>query len=165
MVGPEEADRWWSFSEAESHTCEEAALGLGDAVIGHGLRWLDIEAAGPSFLNHAEDRVALSRSPRHPQGRFAELRVLAAVQAWNGLHEDARITAELARACWAEEKARLLRARTHYRANIAPQGARVSSVPDLVSELDRLIDPSQSATSWPYSDLDALSAPRRSSPG
>jgi hypothetical protein len=138
LVAPEGVDRWWDFAEGEAEACEEAAMGVGRAVVDDGLPWLELESNGAAFLRHALDRVARSKSPRHPHGRFSELRLLAAVLAWNGRREDARSAAEQARACWNEEKDRLLRARHHFRQKVRSEG-RLPSVPDLVRELDRLI--------------------------
>jgi hypothetical protein len=164
LVGPEASDQWWNFTEeGVGNACEAAAHAVGSAVIDDGLPWLEIESKTDAFLRHAEERVSQSKSPRHPHGRFSELRLLAAVQAWNGLDSEAKLTADFARSCWSEEKDRLSRARLHYRKNVAQSGDRVASVPDLVRELDQLLI-SDPASSEPAARF-VRPAPRRSSPG
>lgn len=139
VAAPSGRDHWWSFESQEE--LETAVSELGRVILEHGLTWLAREADRRAFLRDAEQRVDRSKGPRHPHGRFAELRLLAAVLAWNGRLEEARAIAELARSCWDEERQRLASALSQFKGRRAGATGPNLSVPDLARELDRLISP------------------------
>lgn len=138
LSAPNGKDQWWSFEEPDF---DQAIVQLGAQILDHGLGWLERESARSAFLRDAQARVDRSKGPRHPQGRFAELRLFAAVLAWNGKLEEAKQAAEHARACWEEEHQRLSTALSHFKGKFPPQGGAQMTVPDLARELDRLISP------------------------
>lgn len=151
-------DKWWSFEDDSSF--EVALDELRRAILEPGLEWLERESARTAFLRDAQARVDRSKGPRHPQGRFAELRLLAAVLAWVGRIEDARVVAEHARACWEEERQRLAQALSHFQSKFQPAPEPRLSVPDLARELDRLICPTTGA----FAPADAEPSPHSPSP-
>lgn len=131
-------DHWWSF---DTHDALRATVHeMRRELLGPGLEWLERESSAAAFLTDARARVERSRGPRHPHGRFLELRLLAAVLAWNGRGGEARDAAEKARAVWPAEKARLDKALALYRDRYPPDAAPPGVVPDLPAELDALLD-------------------------
>ncbi len=147
LVSPERSDHWWSF-EDDPDSLETAGDGLAEAILDHGLPWLEAESEQESFLRHAEERRRRSTSPRHPEGCFAELRLVAAVHAWRGDRAAAEHYAALARALWPTEKARLQAARRSYRERHANGPQRLPRVPDLLGELERLIVPTRAGSAF-----------------
>lgn len=139
LVGPDHRDRWWSYGMG-SEGLEAATRALGAAIVERGLGWLDDHSEPASFLEYATEHLERSRSDKNPDGGFVELRLMAAVLAWNGDRPAALKCANRARACWAEEKERLERARRIYRRRHSKKG-RLPGVPNLLKELDRLISP------------------------
>lgn len=125
---------WWSYgSERElAVACE----GMLNALLAHGLPWFEEKSSREAFLAHAFERVERSRSPRHPEGRWAELRVFAATLAWNERTDEARRVAELAASLWHEESARLDAARARF-----ARAARcdVAAIPNLQDDLVTLV--------------------------
>lgn len=145
LVGPERSDQWWRFDDAPE-SLEAAGLGLARAILDHGLPWMETESCAESFLRHAEDRRRRSSSERHPEGCFAEVRLVAAVHAWLGDRRAAEHYLGLARSLWPNEKARLQAARRAYRERHADSPAKIPRVPDLVRELERIIEPTRGAS-------------------
>ncbi len=141
LIGPEKSDRWWGYG-AETAGLEAAMRSLGEAVGAAGLAWLDEASDPPSFLEYAREQMERSRSDRHPDGGFMELRLMAAVLAWNGDRDQALKLANRARAIWSEEKERLEKARHTYRKR-HPGPGRLPGVPNLLSELEALISPTK----------------------
>ena len=146
LVGPEHADQWWDFEDPDS--LEAAGGALAEAIIEYGLPWLDAHSQQDSFLRHAEERIRRSRSDRHPDGRFAELRLVAAVHAWRGERAKAKRYLKLARRLWPLEKERLQEARRSYRDRHPSGPGRLARVPDLLGELERLIEPTRAASAF-----------------
>ena len=147
LVGPDSTDRWWSFQEGVE-SLEAAGEGLAHAVVRHGLPWLEAQSRAESFLRHAEERCRRSCSKRHPHGCFAELRLLAAIHAWLGEQAEAERYVDLARDLWPTEKARLQAARKIYRERHRDGARRMPRVPDLMRELERLIEPTRAASAF-----------------
>ena len=145
LVGPEHADEWWSFQD-DPESLEQAGVGLTQAIVEHGLPWLDEQSHGEFFLKHAEERRRRSKSDRNPHGSFAEVRLLAAVNAWLGNRKEAKRHLLLARRLWPTEKARLQAARRMYRQRHPQTQVRLARVPDLLRELERLIEPTRGAS-------------------
>jgi hypothetical protein len=143
VATPEGRDRWWSF--AEPVDLDVAVRELGAEILGPGLAWLDRESGPAALLKEAEARVDRSKGPRHPHGRFAELRLLAAVLAWNRRLDEARAVAEQASTCWEEERQKLSNALASYRSRFATSGTSALAVPDLAQELEALISPTTGA--------------------
>jgi hypothetical protein len=139
LCAPEKADRWWSYA-AESEGIDRAMQSLAESIGHHGLPWLDTGSEPASFVEHAREQVERSRSDRHPDGGFFELRLIAAVYAWSGDREQAMKYANRARAIWGEERDRLEKARQIYRKK-HPGGGRLPGVPNLLGELEELISP------------------------
>jgi hypothetical protein len=139
LVQPDPRDLWWAFDDDTDEGCEEAARGLGRAILDHGISWLEAESDPAAFLRYADVRLERSRSVLHPQGCYMELRLMAAVLAWNGEIAKARVFAERARLCWDEERARLAEARAQYRRRHTSVTGRLPQVPDVQGELDDLI--------------------------
>lgn len=140
LVRPERADCWWSFDTGAEDACDVAARGCGRAILDHGVAWLATERSPVAFLRFAEARLERSRSDLHPDGSYQELRLLAAVLAWNGEVTRAREVADRARQAWGEERSRLAAARATYRKKHADHTRRMPAVPDIQLELDLLID-------------------------
>ncbi|MEL7369945.1 MAG: DUF4304 domain-containing protein [Myxococcota bacterium] len=151
LAGPDRRDQWWSFQEDEE-TLEKAGRALAQAVMEHGIPWLEAQSGGRSFLRHAEERHRRSCSDAHPEGGFPEVRLLAAINAWVGDYGEARRFLELARPMWPQEKARLQAARRVYR-DRQVEGAKLPRVPDLLKELERLTEPTKGGS--------VFQAPRR----
>ena len=147
LVGPDRADRWWAFQD-DPESLEAAGFGLASAIIEHGLPWLESHSGMDAFLEHAKERRARSRSDRHPQGCFSELRLLAAVHAWRGNTSQAERCLKIARKLWPVEKARLQAARKSYRERHPNEPQRIPRVPDLVRELERIIEPTRAASAF-----------------
>jgi hypothetical protein len=139
IVGAKAHDHWWSFETPEER--DVALEELRAEIFGPGRAWLLAESTQESFLRDAEARVARSKGPRHPSGRFAELRLYAAVLAWAGRVEEARRTAAQARSLWPEERDRLARALALFQDRYPPTKPDAAAVPDLLGELDRWIAP------------------------
>jgi hypothetical protein len=139
IAGSTGRDHWWSFEDEENLAL--ALAELESEILLSGVQWLERESDRSAFLRDAEARVDRSKGPRHPEGRFAELRLLAAVLAWNGRVDEARRAAEHARACWDEERQKLSKALTHFSNRYPSSDGRAPTVPDLARELDRLISP------------------------
>jgi hypothetical protein len=139
LVRPEHVDCWWTFEAQKEDAAAEAALGLGRAVLDHGLPWLDRETTPGAFLGYANARLERSRTIERPHGSYLDLRLLAAVLAWNGEIAQARVVAERAAMSWQEERLRLVQARAEYRRKNPRNARRVPSVPDIQAELDQLI--------------------------
>lgn len=139
LAGPEKSDRWWPYG-AGSEGIDAAMTAAAEAVRGSGLAWLDEQSDPESFLEHAKELIERSKSDRHPDGGFVELRLMAAVLAWNGERDQAIKFANRARAIWSEERERLEKARQVYKKK-HPGPGRLPGVPNLVSELDELISP------------------------
>jgi len=139
VVSERAHDHWWSFeTPPERDACLDE---LRREIFGAGRAWLLIESTKEAFLREAELRAERSRGPRHPSGRFAELRLLAAVLAWNGRNEEAQRRADDARRLWGEEQDRLTRALALFQDRFPPSDPDAAAVPDLMAELDRLIRP------------------------
>jgi hypothetical protein len=117
-------DHWWSYE-----TPDPALEGLEAAVLGPGLAWLDAQGEPDALLADARARALRSRGPRHPDGRFAELRVLALLEARAGHVDLAWGAFTRAEQLWPEEESRL--------AALGDEDA--VSVPDLLSELRALV--------------------------
>jgi hypothetical protein len=141
LIGPEKSDHWWGYGTG-TEGLELAMRSLAEKVRTDGIEWLDEESAPERFVAHARELVDRSRSDRHPDGGFIELRLMAAVLAWSGDGGGARRYANKARACWTDEKERLEKARRTYRKKHATDG-RLPGVPNLLTELDRLISPTK----------------------
>jgi hypothetical protein len=139
LCGPEKSDHWWSYG-VESAGLEAAMRALAESLSISGLQWLDKESAPPSFIEYAREQMERSRSDRHPDGGFVELRLMSAVLAWAGERDQALKFLNRARAIWSEEKDRLEKARTLYKKKHAVPG-RLPTVPNLVGELEALISP------------------------
>lgn len=137
LVSPERADRWWSFEPDSEEAAVRAVRELGQAIIEHGVSWLDAEAARESFLRYARARIDRGRCPERPNGTYLDLRLCAAVLAWNGELEEASACVELARACWDDERERLVAARAEFQKTKSK--TRMPSVPDIQRELEELI--------------------------
>ncbi|MCK6548072.1 DUF4304 domain-containing protein [Myxococcota bacterium] len=159
MVRPERADQWWSFSPDSSDETTRAAKACGRAILDHGVPWLDAEATPDAFLGWATARVERSKTPARPDGSFLDLRLMAAILAWQGRLDEARSWIDRARGAWPEERARLVDARRTY-ADKHRDGQALADVPDLVAELEALIEPT-TASSAP-ADGPSRGRPRRS---
>jgi hypothetical protein len=151
LVRPDHVDCWWSFSTDSEDGAEEAARGLGRAIIDHGLPWLDRESTPAAFLRFAEGKLERSISIERPHGSYLDLRLLAAVLAWNGDFGRAKLLAARARESWSEEQRRLVEARDDYRRKNPQLGNRIAPVPDIQAELDQLIS-TTTVSSKPASD-------------
>lgn len=152
LVRPDHADCWWSFDALQAGACEAAALGLGRALLEHGVPWLDLETTPKAFLKYADARLERSQTLERPQGSYLDLRLLAAVLAWNKEIAQARVVAERAAMSWQEERMRLVAARAEYRRRNLRQARRVASVPDIQAELDQLISTTMAgliSSGWP----------------
>lgn len=134
LAGSAGADVWWSYGSREELSL--ACDGLLEALLAHGLGWLDEMSSREAFLTHAAERLERSKGPRHPEGRWSELRVFAATLAWNERVEQARVVAELAESLWIEECARLSAARARY---LRSSPCAIAEIPDLQAELVRLV--------------------------
>lgn len=133
---PGQVDLWWSFGDPEAR--RRSGEAIARLVERHGLAWLDAEATPEAFLAYAASRLQRSRSPRRPSGRFEELRIYAAVAAWNGRHPDAARVLEACARAWPGEREQLEEAR---RAFMAATGKkRVPKVPDGLSGLAALLE-------------------------
>ena len=148
MAMPERADRWWAFTD-QAPSVVEAIDGLGGAITGYGLDWLDREGAWDALLRHAEERLERSRSPICADGGFLELRLLTARHAEGGDARRARSLFRLAAALWPAELKKLEAARRHYLEKNHPPGTKLKAVPDLLAELEALIGPTKAASSRP----------------
>lgn len=145
MAMPERADRWWAFTD-ETDSVVTAIDGLGGALTGYGLDWLDREGAPDALLRHAEERLERSRSPMAVDGGFLELRLLVALHAQIGDLRRARTFLRMAAALWPNEHKKLEEARRHYLEKHQPPGTRLKGVPDLLAELEGLIGPTKASS-------------------
>jgi hypothetical protein len=141
LCAPEKADRWWSYG-AESEGLEAAMKALALTLEQNAIAWIDEQSDPSSFIEHAREQMERSRSERHPDGGFFELRLMAAVLAWNDDREQAMKYANRARAIWNEERDRLEKARQIYKKK-HPGGGRLPGVPNLLHELEELISPTK----------------------
>jgi hypothetical protein len=139
LCSPEKVDHWWSYG-VESAGIEAAMRSLAEHLSTSGVPWIDRQSEPPSFIDYAREQMERSRSDRHPDGGFIELRLMAAVLAWHGDREQALKFANRARAIWSEEKDRLEKARLIYKKKHPGQG-RLPTVPNLLLELEELISP------------------------
>ena len=139
LTAPEKSDRWWSYG-GESEGLEAAMNSLAGSIATSGVNWFDEHSSPASFIDYAREQMERSRSDRHPDGGFVELRLMAAVLAWEGDRDQAMKLANRLRAIWSEERDRLEKARASYKKKHPGQG-RLPAVPNLVSELDEIISP------------------------
>jgi hypothetical protein len=137
LVRPERSDHWWSFEPGVEEAAVRAVRELGQAIIEYGVSWLDTECERDAFLHYARARIDRGRCPERPNGTYLDLRLCAAVLAWCGQLEEAQANADLARACWEDERARLVAARAEFQKTKAK--TRMPSVPDIQGELEELI--------------------------
>lgn len=137
VLGPSGKDHWWPFDTDAA--LRAAVAEMGHELLGPGLAWLERESAPAAFLADARARLERSRAPRHPDGRFPEQRVLAAVLAWNGERREAERVVAQARQTWPEERARLEKALASFRDRYPPDVAPPGLVPDLLAELEGLV--------------------------
>lgn len=140
LVSPGGKDRWWSFTD-EAGSAEAAVDGLTEALLTYGLPWFEGARAAEAFRSHAEERLRRSKTELCPHGGYMELRLLAAVRAWQGALAEAEALSALAAGLWTEERRRLSEARELYRAHFAGPKARLARVPDLQAELQEIISP------------------------
>lgn len=137
VLGPSGKDHWWPFDNEGA--LQVAVAEMGRELLSSGLAWLERESAPAAFLSDARARLERSRAPRHPDGRFSEQRVLAAVLAWNGERREAERVVAQARQTWPEERARLEKALASFRDRYPPDVAPPGRVPDLLAELEGLV--------------------------
>lgn len=137
LVRPERSDHWWSFEPGSEEAAVKAVRELGQALLDHGVHWLESESPCEAFLRYAETKVERGRCPSKPDGTYLDLRLHAAVLAWSGAHREARECAERARSCWEDERERLATARAEFQKLKSLK--RMPSVPDIQGELDELI--------------------------
>lgn len=147
MVRPERSDHWWSFEPDTIGAAQRAVRELGQAILEHGIAWLEQEAARESFLRYARAKVERGRCPERPNGTYLDLRLCAAVLAWCGQLDEAQEHAESARACWEDERSRLVAARAEFQKTKAK--TRMPSVPDIQGELEELISTTTASSSRP----------------
>src|SRR5688572_29776101 len=126
LCSPEKSDRWWSYG-ADSGGLEPAMLSLAEHLSGSGVQWIDRQSEPPNFIEYAREQMERSRSDRHPDGGFVELRLMAAVLAWHGDRDQALKFANRARAIWSEEKERLTKARQLYQKKQDRKSTRLNS--------------------------------------
>jgi len=160
LVSAARADTWWSYSD-EEESVQNAVQALSEVLLSSGLRWLETESSQDAFLRHAEVRLERSKSKRHPKGCFSELRVMAAVCAWNDDLRSARRYLDRASKLWDEEQARLQAARRVYRERHASPPENLAEVPDLLAELRAIISPTTDGS--PFSAAQAARARRSKS--
>lgn len=141
LVDNDRGDRWWSYEVGDAASLAAAADALAERVDGPGLDWLQREGEAHAFLRHAEKCVERSRSRVQPEGGYLELRLLAAVLAWQGDFSAAQEVCRLASALWEEERDRLAMARKIYRRRHPEAPARLPGVPNLQRELERITEP------------------------
>jgi len=147
LAGPRGRDHWWSFDTEPELARAIAEMKL--ELLGPGLEWLERSSARESFLADARARLERSKGPKHPHGRFGELRVYSAILAWGGAYADARQMADHARVHWDEERARLEKALAQFQDRYPPMVVPEGQIPDLPAELDRLISPTRGVGSRP----------------
>lgn len=132
----EPEDRWWSYElKADADVAGEE---ITELIERRALVWLEHESERPSFLEYAKERLERSKGPRAPEGRYLELRMLAAVLAWNHLFDQAHEVVELSRAAWPDAREKLSAARRTF--GEKHKGASLVGVPNLPRELDDLIE-------------------------
>lgn len=161
LVSPARADTWWSYEDSEQ-SAQDAVHALSEVLLVHGLPWLEIESTEQAFLRYAHDKLERSKSRRHPDGCFPELRLMAAVCAWSEDVEAASRYAGLARELWDEERARLATARSVY-ARRHPDRESLARVPDLLDELEQLTSTTRGEASFSAEEA-ARSRRSKSSP-
>jgi hypothetical protein len=157
LVRPERTDHWWSFEPDSDDAAVKAVRDLGQALVEHGVHWLDTESPCESFLRYAQHKVERGRCSEKPDGTYLDLRLYAAVLAWSGARDAALDCAERARKCWADERERLVAARAQFQKK---KSVRMPSVPNIQRELDELIT---STTKVLGSDLSPATPLRRRS--
>ncbi len=143
LVSPARKDTWWTFTEDEE-SAPQAVGALTDTLLNSGLRWFEVEQAAEEFSKHGLERLERSKNKRNPKGGFQELRMMAAISAWQEDNEAAQLYLGLAKKTWSDEKARLQGARQVYK-NRHAKTRDLAEVPDLLQELSEIISPTTGA--------------------
>lgn len=141
LVLPEGKDRWWNYDEATPQSLKAAAEGLSQAILGDGLAWFDRAKQAEAFESHAQERLKRSMTPNAPDGGYAELRLMAAIAAWQGDYPKARELAQKAAPLWKREADKLRHSRAMYKDQLLRKRAKLPRVPNLQSELMLIISP------------------------
>ena len=134
---PDKEDRWWAYETAAER--KQAVAGLREAVLEHGLSWLEHESPAGRFYVHSKHRLERSKSPRRPYGRFEELRLHCAVCAWMDRWEEAEAALEDCRVEWPDEREHLEDARRHYLSQLGRRAREVPRVPDAIRGLEAFL--------------------------
>lgn len=156
---PGQEDRWWSF-ESE-HARQASGNEIASLVAKYGLKWLTRHRKKDAFFRHAEARLARSRSPRRPFGRFEELRLYCAIAAWTERDAEVANVVEACRRTWPAEREHLEEARRLFLA--ATGRRRAPKVPDGLSALLTYVESTRTALPSEASSARVRRTPRPSS--